>query len=43
MKKIIITEQQFKRLVENIVLKEEEDFDDFNNPRKKVLINFLNE
>jgi hypothetical protein len=40
MKKIKITEQQFKNLVENII--KEEDFDDFDNPRKLALHDYLN-
>ncbi len=38
--KIIITESQFKRLVENII--KEKEYDRFNDPKALALINFLN-
>ncbi len=40
MKKIIITEQQFKRLIENIINEKENDI--FEDPRVKSLLDYLN-
>ncbi|PCI27523.1 hypothetical protein COB55_05635 [Candidatus Wolfebacteria bacterium] len=41
MKKIIITEQQFKRLVEELVSEEEHNI--FNDPKAIVLVDWLND
>ncbi|PCI27752.1 hypothetical protein COB55_05085, partial [Candidatus Wolfebacteria bacterium] len=40
MKKIIITESQFKRLVENIIMK---DYNPFNDPKAEILVDFIND
>ncbi len=41
--KIIITESQFKRLIENIIKEQEDNYDVFDDPKAQILVDYLND